>query len=186
MSIFFLNCSVLISAFLPHLLSSHICVFVFIYTLFPLTHTNILLHVFCLLSFTSLCMFVWVWAEKQRLSLIGWLRSEGAVSPPVYREGEGGRESTSERTGVRAEKEKRGRFVLRWQGWKERRASDSLFEAHSFSHLSFSPPFARVQPTPSSLDYSSPSLAGAFKKKRKKRKSKHPIYSHTSYRQSVE
>ncbi|XP_073675244.1 calcineurin-binding protein cabin-1 [Garra rufa] len=51
--------------------------------------------------------------------------------------GEGGRESTSERAGVRAEKEKRGRFVLRWQSWKERRASACLFEAHSFSHLSF-------------------------------------------------
>lgn len=42
-------------------------------------------------------MFVWVWAEKQSPSLIGWLHSEGAVSPPVYREGEGGREGEHER-----------------------------------------------------------------------------------------
>lgn len=70
--------------------------FLLIYTRFPLTHTNILLHAFSLLSFSSLlslsflfvCMFcvgVHCWAEKQSRRLIGWLRSEGAVSARVQR-----------------------------------------------------------------------------------------------------
>ncbi len=117
-------------------------------------------------------MFVWVCPAELRNRVRLWLAGcvlKGAslrlCSEKEREHGEGGSESTSECAGVRAEKEKRGRFVLRWQGWKERRASARLFEAHSFSHLSCSPPSARVQPSPSNLDFSSPSLAGTFQKK---------------------
>ncbi len=114
-----------------------VSVFVFIYTLFPLTHTNILLHVFSLSLSLSLCMFVWVCPAELRNRVRLWLAGCVLKGPSLRlcsekerEHGEGGSKSTSECAGVRAEKEKRGRFVLRWQGWKERRANARLFEAH--------------------------------------------------------